>query len=800
MDELKCRHCGLDCRNTAIWQNDLVFCCEGCKTVYNILQHGKLNRYYRIMEMPGIRLDAIPEGGRFAWLDRDDIIRKLLEYRQGNVSRVRWFIPSIHCSSCIWLLENLGKLNPGIIHSEVNFPTREVTISFRHDAISVRQLAELLSSIHYIPEINPDDDGKATQKANRKKGRRLIKQLGVAGFCFANIMLLSLPEYFSHGAGLEKEYRLLFGIFNVLLIIPLVFYSAADYLLSGFRNLRKGIINIDLPISIGISALLFQSLWDFVTGIGPGYFDSLAGFVFFLLIGKWFQQHTYEALSFERDYKSFFPVGVLKVDEKGIETSVLLSELKKGDIVRIRNYEIIPADGILRSTVAHIDYSFVSGESDIIECSKGTEVFAGGRQKGSSIEIELTSDVEQSRLTRLWNHDIQTDKREKSGLKPLIDSVSQYFTIGVILIAAATLFFWLHSDASLALPAFVSVLIVACPCALALTLPFTYGNAMRIMGESGLFLKNAAVVEKLSSARTIVFDKTGTLTEQGKQEVVYSGDELSTENHKLLRSAFRHSTHPLSQAVMQYLDDGDYFEPDFFEEIPSRGIRMIVGPIWIKAGSEKYVLGTVSESNPGSRVYIELSDGKTGLFRIRTVFRSGLSQLFEMLEPDYRIHLLSGDGEQDAPRLKPYFRPDFMHFNLMPSDKLTYIQQLKKQDTGVIMAGDGLNDAGALAASDVGISVAGSVYHFTPACDAILQASSFDNLAKILLFARRTKQVVYASFLFSVLYNLAGLWFAVQGLLTPVIAAILMPLSSLTIVVFTTFATKRLGRAWLNVK
>ncbi|MDO9512592.1 MAG: heavy metal translocating P-type ATPase metal-binding domain-containing protein [Bacteroidales bacterium] len=795
MSDLKCVHCGLDCGNKPVWQNENPFCCEGCKTVYNILQHGKLKKYYSLMETPGIRLEAPEEGGKYAWLDREEIIQKLLEYRQGNVSRVRLFIPSIHCSSCIWLLENLSRLRAGIIHSEVNFPAREITVTFKHDMISLRQLAELLASIHYLPEINPDID---KSEAKQKEGNRLLRQLGVAGFCFANIMLLSLPDYFTVGYRLDYEYRLVFGIINFLLIIPVILFSGVDYLLSGFRNLRKGIINIDLPISIGISALLFQSIFVLASDTGPGYFDSLAGFVFFLLIGKWFQQHTYDALSFERDYKSFFPVGVLRIEPDGKESNVLLDELKMGDRVRIRSQEIIPADGHLVSDKAHIDYSFVSGESEIVECVRGEEVFAGGRQKGSSIDIELSAAVEQSRLTRLWNHDLQSKKKDKS-LKMLIDQVSKYFTLVVILIALVSLGYWWIFNSSLALLSFVSVLIVACPCALALTLPFTYGNAMRQMGIVGFFLKHSGVVEVLSSADTIVFDKTGTLTEQGNFQVIYFGKTLSEDEKMLLRSSFRHSTHPLSRAVSDFLGEGKSVEPEFFQELPSLGIFMKYKDTWIKAGSESFVRNEKSDIEPGSKVYISTSFGTNSYFQVISQLRNGLDEVFQNIKEKYDIHLLSGDGPADASRMGNFFRKENMHFGMLPADKHTYIQKLKQQGKKVIMIGDGLNDAGALAASNAGISVAGSVYHFSPACDAIMKASQFEKIPGILGFARQSKIIIHLSFLFSVLYNIAGLWFAVQGLLTPVIAAILMPLSSLTIVVFTTFTTRWLGIRWLNV-
>lgn len=273
--------------------------------------------------------------------------------------------------------------------------------------------------------------------------------------------------------------------------------------------------------------------------------DSLTGLVFFLLIGKWYQSKTYQALTFDRDFKSYFPIAIVKI-ENNIEKSIQIKNLTEGDCIRVRNNELIPTDSELLSDAANIDYSFVTGESAPVIKQKGDLIYAGGKQIGSTIDLKVKSNVEQSKLTRLWNQNYQSEVNDKKTLSATIDVIGKNFTYGVLLISLLTAIFWLFTDKSLVINAFTSVLIVACPCALSLSLPFAYGNVMRIFGKNGFYLKNNLVVEKLSKIDTIVFDKTGTITVSDTNEIKFIGKNLSNSDKSKIISVTRHSTHPLS--------------------------------------------------------------------------------------------------------------------------------------------------------------------------------------------------------------------------------------------------------------
>jgi P-type Cu+ transporter len=785
--KINCFHCGEDCGSNPVIFDEKPFCCFGCKTVYEILKESDACEYYNIEDHPGIKIREAEIGQKYAYLDHEEIRAGLLEFSDGGISKIRFFVPSIHCSSCIWLLENLGRLQKGIIHSMVNFVKKEVTITFREDEISLRKLVELLVSLNYVPRITLDD---LDRKHAKKSQRRIYYQLGVAGFCFGNIMLFSFPDYLAGSKPIDQEFIHNFAYFNLILSLPVVFYAAQDYFISAFKGLRKKIINIDVPIALGITVLFLRSAYEILAGIDQGYMDSLAGLVFFLLIGKWYQGKTYQALSFERDYKSYFPVAVTIIDEEGNESTIPLKNLKPGNRIVVRNQELVPADAILVKGEGHVDYSFVSGESSPVRKEIKDRIFAGGRQVGSAIELIVEKEVIQSYLTELWNQDLH-QKTGNSSINSIVDKVSHYFTIVIISISLSAGIYWLFNDPSKAINAFTSVLIVACPCALALTIPFAFGNTMRIFGKTGFYLKKTEILEELSKINTIVFDKTGTITQNDAFKIEFDEISLDTNELALIRSLARHSSHPLSQALYQGLPAGHLSEISNFTEIPTLGIEGEVEGHLVRAGSENFITGMQVESKTYStKVYISIDGKLAGHIRIRNQYRPGMAETIGRLRGKFELHLLSGDNDAEKETLLPLFGDERnLHFRQSPADKLAYIEKLKADGKKILMVGDGLNDAGALKESHAGITIADNVYHFSPACDGILDSDQFSKLPVFIRFSHTAMRIVIAGFIISFIYNIIGISFAATGLLTPLISAILMPLSSVTAVAFATFTT-----------
>jgi Cu+-exporting ATPase len=786
MTDNSCIHCGADCGKDPVVYTQQKFCCFGCKQVYQLLNENKLQQYYTFENTPGVRIEDTGHTGKYAFLDKEEVKQKMYEFFEGDIARLTFYIPSIHCISCIWLLEHLNRLHTGIKQSSVDFIRREVTVSFNTTEISLRAVVELLVSIHYIPDISL----KTLEKKDiHSIDRTLFYKIGVAGFVFGNVMLYSLPEYFNRKP-LGDSLGTFLHYIGFILTIPLVFYSGSDYIISAWKNLKKGIVNIDLPIALGILALFFVTCYEVFTSRGPGYSDTLAGFMFFLLIGKWYQSKTYQSLSFDRDYKSYFPVAVTKI-ENGIPQSTLLEEIKVGDTLLLRSKELIPADGILIEGTALIDYSFVTGESVPIKKVPGDFVYAGGIQTSGAITIKVEREVKQSHLTQLWN---QNDPRQSTirSLTSLIDSISIYFTIIIITIAIVGFLGWLIvGDFRTAILVLTSVLIVACPCALAMSLPFTLGTAMRILGTKGMYLKNIRVIEKLTKIDTIVFDKTGTLTKPDESNVRFLEGILTEWETKAVKSLVQQSTHPLSQVIDRNFSNVLPLLTKGFVEMSGKGIFATVDGMQLKLGSQEFVCGKTVNSKPlGSTVFLSVNQQIKGYFKISNQYRPGFDKVIEKLGKQYDLYLLSGDNEAEKDYLQNYFAKDKLFFNQQPQQKMEFIAQLRNQGRHVLMTGDGLNDSGAFMQSDVALSIADDIYHFSPAGDAIIEAFRFSRLTDFIQFARKSLVVVKISFAISFLYNLIGLSIALTGNLSPVVAAILMPVSSVTVVAFSTIATK----------
>jgi P-type Cu+ transporter len=786
-----CYHCGDECGVEMISIEEKPFCCQGCKMVFEIIHANGLGQYYKLEKQPGISTKGAKKE-QYAWLEDKDITRQLIDFQNDEYTKISFYLPQIHCASCIWLLENLYKLNEEVLATNVNFLKRQAHITFNHHKLSLRQLVELLAIIGYTPQINLNDLDNEAKKQPVDKS--LYYQLGIAGFAFGNIMLLSFPEYLGLENVLFKQW---FNYLNLLLSIPVVFYSSIHYLKSAWFGLKQGNFNIDLPIGLGILTLFGRSIFEVVVLGEAGYWDSLAGLIFFLLIGRWFQQKTYNQLSFERDYKSYFPIAATVLQkEKTISTT--LQQLNVGDRILIKNQELIPTDGILTKGIAEIDYSFVTGEANPISKKIGDSLFAGGRQIGQSIEVTITKKVNQSYLTQLWNEDA-FKKNETANTSIIANTIGKYFTYVMLMIAFSTLFYWWSMDTFIAWQSFTAVLIIACPCAAVLAVPFILGNVLRILAKDGFYVKNTLVLEKLNKMDAVVLDKTGTITDNDKTDLQYNGQQLTDYEQYLVYKMASHSNHPLSLAVAKKFElrKNDFnVENKSFQETVSQGIATHFDGYFIKLGSAKFV-NVPSECLKEGSVYLEINNEFKGGFKIIPSYRSQLKQVLDYFKKFSTLFLLSGDNDNERENLSSLFQKNHLFFQKSPKDKLDFIENLQKQKHKVLMFGDGLNDAGALKQSDVGIVLTENTNNFTPASDAILEANHFSRLPNYLRLIKTSIYLVYIAYGFAFFYNIIGLSFAVQGLLSPVIAAILMPLSSISIVIFGVVSTLLAGKYYL---
>ncbi|HET9272474.1 MAG TPA: heavy metal translocating P-type ATPase metal-binding domain-containing protein, partial [Vicinamibacterales bacterium] len=353
-----CRHCGENCVDTPVRTSHGVFCCQGCESVFAILQTSGLGTFYDIDSSAGVsqKGHAARADDGFAALDEPEVAGRLIHFNDGTTARATLAVPTIHCASCVWLLEQLWRFDPGVARAEVDLIRRAVHVEFRVGETSLRRIAVELARLGYRPSITAEDR-RATLSA---PVRRLYLQLGVAGFAFGNIMLFSIPRY-ANGAPLDSGFQRLFDGLNVLFALPVLLFSASDYFRTAWQAVRRRTMALEVPVAIGLAVLFGRSLFDIATSRGEGFLDSFSGLVFFLLIGRLFQQKTFERVAFDRTFRSFLPLSV-QVERDGALRPVPIQQLQPGDHIVLRPHEVVPADAVLLDLAADIDYAFVTGE------------------------------------------------------------------------------------------------------------------------------------------------------------------------------------------------------------------------------------------------------------------------------------------------------------------------------------------------------------------------------------------------------------------------------------------------------
>ena len=768
-----CRHCGDTCAAEGVRTAAGTFCCNGCASVFALLEAHGLTQFYACDPDAGVsqRTASARAADRFAVLDDPAVANRFVDAHDGTFSHVTFSVPSLHCASCLWLLEQLWRFDEGIGRSEADLMRQTVRVAFRPDRTTLRAVAERLASLGYEPIVDSERSAGRMPSARRD----LYLKLGLAGFAVGNMMLFSIPRY-ANGAPLEPAFQRLFDALNILFAIPVLLYSAADFFRSAWQSIRMRTITLDVPIAMGLAVLFVRSLWDILTGGGEGFLDSFAGLVFFLLIGRLFQQVAFDRIAFDRTVRSFLPLSVRVASGARIAMR-RIEDLAPGDVMIVRPQEVVPADACLLDAHGRIDLAFVTGEQHPVPVQAGDTVGAGSRIVGEALRLQVVRRVSHSRLTELWNNPVFTQK-PPHWITTITARFGQWFTVGALVLAALGFYAW-WPDVRMAAQVATAVLIIACPCALTLAAPITLGTTLGTLGRAGVYLKQGAVALDLSRVDTIAFDKTGTLT-TAEATATVDLDGLDERDWARVRRLAAESIHPVSRALAGRTSvEGTV--SDLHERV-GEGIRGVVDDATVALGSASFVarVAGVPIDTVGGRTWASV-DGRVGSLALLTPERAGMVEVVAALGSSHETWLLSGDHDAEAPRWRAAFG-DRMRFRQAPEDKLRMVQAQQAAGRHVLMIGDGLNDAGALAAADVGIAVSDDTACLVPACDAVIRGDQLALLPEVLRYARRARTVITLCFIVSIAYNVIGLGLALIGQLTPLATAILMPVSSLTVV------------------
>ena len=769
----RCRHCGNPCDAGQVINDAGTFCCHGCASVYQLLEAHGLGEFYALDDAPGVSQQRHgSDRQRFAALDDAAVAQRLIEFQNDERAIATLSLPEIHCASCVWLLEQLWRFDAGVYRAEVDLLRRTVRVEFDPRGTTLRAIAEQLTALGYEPAL----ESEATPHAIPAGRRRLYLQLGVAGFAFGNIMAFSLPRYFN-GGPIDPMLQRTFDVLNIVLSVPVLTFSASDYLRAAWNAVRGRRITLEVPVAIGLMVLFVRSVADIADGQSAGYLDSFSGLVFFLLIGRLFQSRAFDAIAFDRTYRSFFPLSV-RVERHGQLEIRSIDQVVPGDVVVVRPGEIVPADSQCLDERGALDYAFITGEDALVGVAFGDPVRAGGRAALSTLRVQVVREVSHSQLARLWNNPL-FGRAKTSWLLTMAGQFGLWFLIGAMALAVGGAIAWLP-DTRMAATVATAVLIIACPCALTLAAPITLGTAMGLLGRYGLYLKQPAVVLDLSRIDRVLFDKTGTLT-TGRGLHVDALHGLDAETWMRVRRLAAASMHPASRALAASGPAAGVVEA--VQELPGLGITGRVDGLVIAIGASGFVANATGCASdlPGDRTFVGVRPDRLGWVRFSSSPRETIEETVAVLAEDRDLWLVSGDNDREASQWRPFFR-NSMWFRQSAAAKLALVERAQADGHHVLMVGDGLNDAGALKAADVGLAVSDDTACIVPSCDAVIAGDRLDRLPAFLRYASHARVVIWTCLALSMLYNVFAVGLALRGDLTPLASAILMPASSLAVI------------------
>ncbi|TGM51753.1 heavy metal translocating P-type ATPase [Leptospira biflexa] len=791
----ECDHCGNPIQliriESKLGDEPKVFCCEGCETVYSIIHSLGGSYYYNLKGNTKLSPVAMEETDLD--LENELVYQKFVRPSNG-FSEVSIQITNIHCSACVWINEKVLNEEEGILSAQINFASGRARIRFDESKIKISRILSLIRAIGYKPVLFSPTEGNL-QKSKQLK--TLLLRIGVAGFCFGNIMILSVALYSGYFTGIDLNLKRMFHYASWVFATPAYLYSGFPFMSGFLTSIRRRTLSMDFLLFLGISMAYFYSVYVTLTDRGEVYFDSVAMIYFFILVGKYFEE---KARVFASDKLESIlcklPETSIRITETGDQT-IPSSEIKLGDKIQVAPGKRIPVDAILVSKETYIDESFLTGESVPIRKQKGDSILAGSLTMDNPALIIASSDYHASTLSSL-----KLRLEEALHLKPKIQIVTEriasYFISIVFLLAFVCFGVWMFltsGDLEQSLVTTISVLIVACPCALGISVPTALVTNHILNAEKGVLLKNPSVVETLAKANTIFLDKTGTLTE-GKFLV-----RLVTVSEDHLPFVYRiekEINHPLAKSLVKYLSPFDSVKKRASEmeliqlqNVPGQGVKAEIQ--WhrkqysILIGNQTLLkhqnipLEFIPETE-GSLILVAINGKMEGSFLLADEVRPGALSFVSLLkEMIPKIAILSGDRFSAVKFIANSLGIQQFYSDLSPEEKASIIEDSQNKGNVVIMVGDGINDSLSLARANVSISHSEAEDLSLEKSDVVLTSGNLNGLVHSLLSAKKTKEVILQNIIISFCYNSIMLPLAMFGLMLPVICAVFMACSSLTV-------------------
>jgi P-type Cu2+ transporter len=806
-----CAHCGEPVPAGAIERGDAQqFCCSGCRIVFRMLEQHALQGYYdyRSRGDEAAARPALATGRDYAEFD-DPRFLALYAREHGEERTLELLLEGVHCAACVWLVEKLPELVPGVTACRLDYARRIARVSFRDDlgaataaggasgaqVTRASRIAQTLDRLGYPPHAHREGERARLQ---RREERDLLTRLGVAGASAGNSMLFALALYSGAFSDMDPAHMRYFRWLSALVALPAVTWSAQVFYRGALGALRARRPHMDLPLSLGIVLGTAWGAFNLLRGQGEVYFDSLSTLVFVLLAARFVQvRQQARAELAAGSAQALTPRTARRLDESGVARVVPAESVPSGAHVEVLAGDVFPVDGLIESGCSKADTSWLTGESAAESVAPGSAVFAGTTNLMARVVVVAEQSGAETRAARLWL-EVERASARRAPIATVADRASAYFLVGVLLLAVVAFLAWLPSGAAKGVEAAVALLVVTCPCGLALATPLAVSAALGQAARAGWLIKGGAALEALARPALIVFDKTGTLT-LGKLSVVRWYGDLDLGAY--IKTLELGSSHPIARALVEALAD---VAPLVVTEVVQRtgvgiegnieGRRVSVGAVHaVREALPDWANEALAElARAGLTPVVVSVDGHA-----RTVIGLGdplrpeaAGVLARLRQRGHRLALLSGDRqavvsyvvgqlERSGSGSVPLF--EAARGDVSPEGKLAFVEAARTRGN-VFMVGDGVNDAAALAAASVGIAVHGGAEASLAAAHVFATQPGVQPLLALLQGARRALQVIHTNLAFSLVYNVIAAGLCLTLAVTPLWAAIIMPLSSLTVV------------------
>lgn len=779
-----CAHCGLDVpaglRDPGA---DRQFCCAGCRTAWTIVHEHGLDRYY---EVPGRREQPVRSSGRaYDEYDHPAFHALYVTAADGGLARVELYLEGVHCASCVWLVERVPLVVPGVARAELDVRRSLATIEWEAGATPLSVVARALDTLGYPSH---PFRGTAREHHRRREDRTALVRIGVAGALSMNVMLASLALYSGWWSGMDAEFARFFRWTALALTLPALAWPGRTFFTSAFAAIRARTMHMDLPIAVALAAGYARGVVNTVNDAGPVYFDGVAMLVFLLLVGRYLQQRGQRTAADATELLfAMTPATARVVAPDGVVRDVPAEGLVPGDLVEIRAGDSLPADGVVTSGASTLNLALLTGESRPSGVRAGDPVYAGTLNVSAPLRVRVTAAGEASRLASLVRQ-VEEGARRRAPVVLAADRMSGWFTAAVLALAGVTWLVWMRVDPGQAIDNAIALLVVTCPCALALATPLAVTAAIGRAARRGILIRNGAALERLATPATLILDKTGTITRGETSLLRFEGPDWVKP---LVLALEAESSHPIAAGFREGLGLTVLPPVETSRHVPGAGIEGRAGGRNVVIGKPAFVRAALNlpdeESDAAEPALTRVLVAVDGAIAARAWFGDALRDdaraAIEALRRDgWTIRIASGDARSvvAAVAREAGIPPSNAEGDVSPEQKLAIVQR-ESAGASVVMVGDGVNDAAAIAAAAVGIGVHGGAEASLAAADVHLARPGLAPLVELTRGARNTMRLIRLGFALSLGYNTIGVALAMAGLINPLVAAVMMPASSLTV-------------------